>query len=200
MSFFKQSKIQPNNIQNKFSVIRGTMPRVGDRVMVEASYNASMPFKWNAYRIQLLPNDGAQHSSSAPQRSNGPGNWSTIDRPRERSRDRFPARRASPPRRSRKSINVHYKLYTILARRSRTPPRRNSPRRASPYHRRASPPRHAVVKRERERTPPRERESSIRTRSPTGSIARRETASPPRRRQRIIPRYTCYIPRPGVGR
>lgn len=29
------------------------MPRVGDRVMVEASYNPSMPFKWNAYRIQL---------------------------------------------------------------------------------------------------------------------------------------------------
>lgn len=29
------------------------MPRVGDRVMVEASFNPTMPFKWNAYRIQL---------------------------------------------------------------------------------------------------------------------------------------------------
>ena len=33
------------------------MPRVGDRVMVEASYNPSMPFKWNAYRIQLVQQD-----------------------------------------------------------------------------------------------------------------------------------------------
>lgn len=36
-----------------FSVIRGAMPRVGDRVMVEAAFNPAMPFKWNAYRIQL---------------------------------------------------------------------------------------------------------------------------------------------------
>ncbi|KAL3177290.1 hypothetical protein MRX96_009973 [Rhipicephalus microplus] len=37
-------------------VIKGTMPKVGERVLVEASYNATMPFKWNAYRIQLLAN------------------------------------------------------------------------------------------------------------------------------------------------
>jgi len=27
-----------------------------DRVLVEATYNANMPFKWNATRIQVLPN------------------------------------------------------------------------------------------------------------------------------------------------
>ncbi len=32
------------------------MPRVAERVMVEANYNPNMPFKWNAFRIQLLPN------------------------------------------------------------------------------------------------------------------------------------------------
>uniref|UniRef100_L7M9A1 Putative cell-cycle and apoptosis regulatory protein 1 strongylocentrotus purpuratus n=1 Tax=Rhipicephalus pulchellus TaxID=72859 RepID=L7M9A1_RHIPC len=37
-------------------VIKGTMPKVGERVLVEASYNPNMPFKWNAYRIQLLAN------------------------------------------------------------------------------------------------------------------------------------------------
>jgi hypothetical protein len=29
--------------------------RVNDRVLVEASYNANMPFKWNATRVQVLP-------------------------------------------------------------------------------------------------------------------------------------------------
>ncbi|PIO52422.1 hypothetical protein TELCIR_26272, partial [Teladorsagia circumcincta] len=52
------------------SVIRGTLPRVGEKVMVEASYNPQMPFKWNAYRIQLLNSgDGAppQNHNHAPQ-------------------------------------------------------------------------------------------------------------------------------------
>lgn len=31
------------------------MVKVGDRVLVEASYNVNMPFKWNASRIQVLP-------------------------------------------------------------------------------------------------------------------------------------------------
>lgn len=29
---------------------------MGDRVLVEATYNPNMPFKWNAQRIQTLPN------------------------------------------------------------------------------------------------------------------------------------------------
>jgi S1-like len=36
------------------SCVKGNVPQVGDRVVVEASYNASMPFKWNATRVQLL--------------------------------------------------------------------------------------------------------------------------------------------------
>ncbi|OWK07530.1 CCAR1, partial [Cervus elaphus hippelaphus] len=34
----------------------GKTPQVGDRVLVEATYNPNMPFKWNAQRIQTLPN------------------------------------------------------------------------------------------------------------------------------------------------
>jgi len=30
------------------------MPKVGDKVMVDASYNANMPFKWNAVCVQVL--------------------------------------------------------------------------------------------------------------------------------------------------
>ncbi|VDP17297.1 unnamed protein product [Soboliphyme baturini] len=36
------------------NVVRGAMPEVGDRVMVEANYNPNMAFKWSAIRIQLL--------------------------------------------------------------------------------------------------------------------------------------------------
>ena len=34
--------------------VKGSNPMVGDRVLVEASYNSSMPFKWNATRIQVI--------------------------------------------------------------------------------------------------------------------------------------------------
>ncbi|KAI8520947.1 Cell division cycle and apoptosis regulator protein 1 [Branchiostoma belcheri] len=40
----------------QLSVCKGKTPQVGDRVLVEATYNANMPFKWNATRIQVLPN------------------------------------------------------------------------------------------------------------------------------------------------
>ena len=39
-----------------FSAVKGKTPQVGDRVLVEATYNPNMPFKWNAQRIQTLPN------------------------------------------------------------------------------------------------------------------------------------------------
>ena len=36
------------------SSVKGNNPQVGDRVLVEASYNTSMPFKWNATRVQVI--------------------------------------------------------------------------------------------------------------------------------------------------
>lgn len=85
--------------------------------MVEASYNPSMPFKWNAYRIQLLPNESPQ---SQPQRApqhphNGPSQWTPVphvDHRRDRSHDRDRAmRRPSPPRRSRK-LNIEITVFS----------------------------------------------------------------------------------------
>jgi hypothetical protein len=32
--------------------------RVHDRVMCEATYNATMPFKWNATKVQVMPGGG----------------------------------------------------------------------------------------------------------------------------------------------
>jgi len=36
------------------SCVKGSMPKVGEKVMVEASYNPNMPFKWNAVCVQVL--------------------------------------------------------------------------------------------------------------------------------------------------
>jgi len=41
------------------SVCKGPVPRVQDRVLVEAAFNPNMPFKWNATRVQVLPNQSA---------------------------------------------------------------------------------------------------------------------------------------------
>ena len=38
------------------SVVKGDLPRIHERVLVEASFNPKMPYKWNASRIQVLPN------------------------------------------------------------------------------------------------------------------------------------------------
>ncbi|KAJ7415654.1 cell division cycle and apoptosis regulator protein 1 [Willisornis vidua] len=40
----------------QLSAVKGKTPQVGDRVLVEATYNPNMPFKWNAQRVQTLPN------------------------------------------------------------------------------------------------------------------------------------------------
>lgn len=44
--------------------MKGSNPIVGDRVLVEASYNLSMPFKWNATRIQVLPMGNSSNTSA----------------------------------------------------------------------------------------------------------------------------------------
>merc|ERR1719187_1924787 len=62
------------------SVCKGTVPRVSDRVLVEAAFNPNMPFKWNATRVQVLPNQaagGSQNSQGGQQQNHqqggGPG-------------------------------------------------------------------------------------------------------------------------------
>ena len=44
--------------------------------MVEAAYNANMPFKWNATRIQVLPNQNARQGPNA-----GPGGQTNASLP-----------------------------------------------------------------------------------------------------------------------
>ncbi|XP_035205018.1 cell division cycle and apoptosis regulator protein 1-like isoform X2 [Stegodyphus dumicola] len=44
----------------QISAVKGNVPKAGERVLVEATYNPNMPFKWNATRIQVLPNQVVQ--------------------------------------------------------------------------------------------------------------------------------------------
>ncbi|RXG67961.1 Cell division cycle and apoptosis regulator protein 1 [Armadillidium vulgare] len=59
------------------SCVKGPAPKVSDRVLVEASYNSNMPFKWNANRVQVIP---------GPINSSGPSSSRTSG-PREPSRN-----------------------------------------------------------------------------------------------------------------
>lgn len=43
---------------HKSVVCKGSMPKVGEGVFVEASYASNTPFKWNASRVQLLTPQG----------------------------------------------------------------------------------------------------------------------------------------------
>ncbi|CAK5071366.1 unnamed protein product [Meloidogyne enterolobii] len=180
------------------SVIRGTMPRLGDRVMVEANYNPSMPFKWNAYQVRLI-NDtsqgggGLQQQQASrqlppPQQQNGMsssnrwagsggGGGGSSDR---RSNIRDEPRRQVPSTIPRRSSPVAKRPSS----RQRTPPRRTTPRK-----REASPRREAFGRKEREHD--RGDSSSVRGQSTKLDA----DSSPPRRRQRIIPRYHCNMPK-----
>lgn len=42
--------------------MKGNLPKAGETVLVEATYNPNMPFKWNATRVQVLPNQVVQVS------------------------------------------------------------------------------------------------------------------------------------------
>lgn len=70
---------------------------MGDRVLVEASYNPSMPFKWNATRIQVLPMGNNNSATSAqqapaPPRPNQPprtsGTYNAVPPPNENANSR----------------------------------------------------------------------------------------------------------------
>ncbi|EMP40572.1 Cell division cycle and apoptosis regulator protein 1 [Chelonia mydas] len=97
----------------QLSAVKGKTPQVGDRVLVEATYNPNMPFKWNAQRIQTLPNQPPVRIVSQPQparRLDPPSRFSgrndrgdpmpnrKDDRSRERERERRRSRERSPQR------------------------------------------------------------------------------------------------------
>ncbi|KAL7072465.1 hypothetical protein ACQ4LE_008298 [Meloidogyne hapla] len=176
------------------SVIRGNLPRLGDRVMVEANYNPSMPFKWNAYLVRLLQQDTSQSSGGHQQQSrqlpppqqqqnqNGMSSsnrWSGTGGSGER---RSNVVREEPRRQIQPSISRRSPVTKRPTSRQRSPPRRSTPRKREP-----SPRREVFGKKEREH----DRGDSVSVRGQST----KDADSPPRRRQRIIPRYHCNLPK-----
>lgn len=81
--------------------VKGLQPKVGDHVLVEATYNQNMPFKWNATRVQVLTRTNTNSPVSGggmQQQSNK--SYGSVPPPREApSSDAFRSRRYSPERR-----------------------------------------------------------------------------------------------------
>lgn len=176
--------------------------------MVEASYNPSMPFKWNAYRIQLpqqepTPNIQAQLYQQSQKISTGSSNrWSNNNN--ERARE---------DHNTRSSQHLLANPITDRSYRPARPERRSSPppKQRSPYRKAVSPSRKINSsfltartssktengnKREHERSRERSLVRESRARSPTNTIvSKRDVDSPPRRRQRLTRRYHCYHPK-----
>lgn len=73
---------------------KGIIPKVNDRVLVEATYNPNMPVKWNATRVQVLPKTGPG-TKPPPSKSNS---YNAVPPPS--SKKSMPPRRDDrPPRR-----------------------------------------------------------------------------------------------------
>ncbi|KAI4499751.1 hypothetical protein M0802_005007 [Mischocyttarus mexicanus] len=159
--------------------VKGSNPIVGDRVLVEASYNPSMPFKWNATRIQVLPmvnnNTSTQQTNQAnrqQQQVNRPsGTYNAVPPPTENTNNRFTATTTNTNMGSNRN-----KVGRVRERSSRE--RRNEEEELDRKRRRE------------ERIREREKKEE---RSP--SRARRSKSPRPRRRTRVVPRYMVQIPK-----
>lgn len=147
--------------------VKGSNPMVGDRVLVEASFNPSMPFKWNATRIQVLPMSNQNTSSrNANNKSYNSANaYNAVPPPSENSNGNF----------SRNSQRPKASVGGRGRERSRDREREEE---------------------ENERKKRREERLREREREDKKSPLRRRSRSPKsRRRSRIVPRYMVQIPK-----
>lgn len=86
--------------------MKGSNPVVGDRVLVEASFNPNMPFKWNATRIQVLPTNKStiNRRDNNVQKNKGSSGYNAVPPPAESQNGSYP----NTPRsgRDRKSMSM----------------------------------------------------------------------------------------------
>ncbi|CAK9814724.1 Cell division cycle and apoptosis regulator protein 1 [Anthophora quadrimaculata] len=165
--------------------VKGSNPVVGDRVLVEASYNPSMPFKWSATRIQVLPmgnnnNNNAQQSNQTtrqqqqqpqPQQNRASGTYNAVPPPAENANNRFTT--------SATSANTTSNRNKVGRVRERSPRERKNEE-------------EEIERKRRREERIREREKKE-ERSP--SRTRRSKSPRPRRRTRVVPRYMVQIPK-----
>lgn len=79
---------------------KGIIPKVNDRVLVEATYNSNMPFKWNATRVQVLPKSNHTPKSNPPKSSS----YNAVPPPS--SKKPMPSRRDDRPSRRDDRVGV----------------------------------------------------------------------------------------------
>ena len=155
------------------SVVKGTAPQVGDRVLVEASYNGSMPFKWNATRVQVIAPPAVQQQQQQPQKLLCSTTFTQNGKSEIYHNYTEPLLFIFI---SGKDMNKQMTRDWSIRGRSNANDYRDS----------------------NERSTPKSRDSKRRSRSTSRSPSRKRSRSPqssPRRRTRVTPRYSVQIPK-----
>ncbi|XP_033736293.1 cell division cycle and apoptosis regulator protein 1-like isoform X2 [Pecten maximus] len=186
------------------SCVKGAQPKVGDRVLVEATFNANMPFKWNAVRIQVLPNQGPQQAGMGGGFNKPSGPISMANSMIQSLATNMPP---SGPMNHGGNLSLNQPLQSLMQ--THQPPpglmsasgmrgpissaRRNEPARFERNRER----KREMMQEKRERQ---ERLQVARKRSRSRSpVAKRNDSthqrSPARRRPRIVPRYVVQVPK-----
>ncbi|XP_034944335.1 cell division cycle and apoptosis regulator protein 1-like isoform X2 [Chelonus insularis] len=174
--------------------VKGSNPIIGDRVLVEASYNPSMPFKWNATRIQVLPmgnsnnNNNNNNNSSSNSSNNASSQQSAQQLNRQQNNRQSGTYNAVPPptdNTSNRFISNNPPTNAASNRNKAVRVRERSPR-----ERRNEDDEIERKRRREERIREREKKEE---RSP--SRTRRSKSPRPRRRTRVVPRYMVQIPK-----
>ncbi|XP_038629415.1 cell division cycle and apoptosis regulator protein 1 isoform X1 [Scyliorhinus canicula] len=191
----------------QLSAVKGKAPQVGDRVLVEAAYNPNMPFKWNAQRIQTLPNQ----SQTQPLIKTPP----TVMQPLSQQPYGVPPQPQSLLQTSMAAAPLNPLLSAqpqpLLQQPQQKPGLLQPPVRVIPQPqavRRIEPPSRFMTRnerleitltrkddrsRERERDRRRSRERSPQRKRSRERSPRRERDRSPRRQRRAVPRYTVQF-------
>ncbi|KAG8037133.1 hypothetical protein G9C98_004455 [Cotesia typhae] len=164
--------------------VKGSNPVVGDRVLVEASYNPSMPFKWNATRIQVLPMGNSNNTAGNQQ------SGQQMNRQQQPSRQSGGYNAVPPP-----NDNSNNSSRFVSNNPTNNPPSNRSKvsrvrERSLPRDRRNDDEEIERKRRREDRIREREKKEE---RSP--SRTRRSKSPRPRRRTRVVPRYMVQIPK-----
>ncbi|BES94462.1 DBC1 [Nesidiocoris tenuis] len=168
--------------------VKGSNPQVGDRVLVEAVYNESMPFKWNASRIQVLNNRQEQNTGG---RFNSSSNsYKAVPPPSEISGGGSRFSSGGSGGGSRFSNNDRSRA------RSRSADRNKNRNRASGF--KSDSVEDRKRKRDDEKSVDREKERE-RPRSPPAKKRSKSPAKRPRQSRRPPPRYTVIVPKGRLG-
>lgn len=205
---------------HKSVVCKGSMPKVGEHVFVEASYASNTPFKWNASRVQLLTPSGQgakhkrnirivfncfcisvqskssynNHNSSSENGNYSRGNMNTSsNNMRSVNHSSHRRSRSPPPRRSLDRSNSKRDSSDNDRRRRSARDERDKRERRD---RGSSPPPKTPERRERRTSRPVAAATGTSS-SATATATAASVGSPPplKKRRRMVPRYMVQIPK-----